>query len=152
MGRPRFGWRVKTAQGFFLVAVLGRRCTSRLVSEFSSCSFVHVVWLRCLRRKFLYLPTSLLTTSFSSSKRTCSRLVRIVIFLFLLSFFIGYLFLDDKIGGLRYQFHSSENDDDVFFFAFAPISCREIIQAECTLAKEIAKDWKYVQVERVESK
>jgi hypothetical protein len=33
MGRPRFGWRVKTAQGAFLVAVLGRRCTSRLVMQ-----------------------------------------------------------------------------------------------------------------------
>ena len=31
MGRHRFGYRVKTAQNSYLVAVLGRRCTSRLV-------------------------------------------------------------------------------------------------------------------------
>ncbi len=113
MGRPRKGLRIRTAQGSYLVAVLGRRCTCRLVAVADVPE-----------------PGSALHPKFFAEQTDIFE-------------------LDAKSGGLRYQHHSSANDDDVFFFAFAPVSGPEIVRAECELRKgDVPADWKYLVITR----
>jgi hypothetical protein len=114
MGRPRNnGYRIRTAEGFFLVALLGRRCTCRLVraSEVPNPG-------DAAHQKFFAEQTNIFQ-------------------------------MDRKTGGLRYQHHSSANDDDVFYFAFGPVSHTEIISAERDLKKSsLPQEWKYLEVHK----